>query len=216
MKLLIKLLFSLMLFATIVTGCMRDDLDMDKFSERFKIEREIALPLAYGSIYLKDFMEDTDSILVIEADSSFSDTIEFSAGDETDNFELEYFYLYHKTANYLPVAADLTLVTYDSITQRNLDTIKFIENNVFLQAAPIDKNGNAIISEVDTIKDKLVIDKQEAENILNVATHIIFEARLISDTTVIIPINENKRIWLKYGFEAKGSYSSEFGSDEEE
>jgi hypothetical protein len=67
---------------------------------------------------------------------------------------------------------------------------------------------------VDTIKDKLVIDKQKAENILNVATHIIIEARLISDTTVIIPINDNKRIWLKYGFEAKGSYESEFDSEE--
>lgn len=215
MKLLIKFLFSLAVLVIVVISCKRDDLDMDKFSDRFRVEREIGFPLAYGSVYLKDFMEETDSILIIETDSSFTDTIEFSVGDETDEFELEYFSLYHKTANYLPVAADLMLVSFDSVTQRNLDTIRFVENNVFLQAAPIDGEGNAIISQVDTLKDKLMIDKQEAENILNVATHIIIEARLISDTTVIIPINDNKRIWLKYGFEAKGSYTSEFDPEKE-
>lgn len=215
MKLFIRYLFSLALLITVFASCKRDDLDMDKFSDRFKLERTIAFPLAFGSIFLEDFMEETDSVLIIETDSIFTDTFGFDIGDEADDFELEYFKLYHNTANFLPLAADLMLVSFDSVTQRNLDTIKFVENNVFLQPAPIDSDGNAIVSQVDTVKGELNIGKREAENLLNVATHIIFEARLMSDTTVIIPINENKRIWLKYGFEAKGSYTSEFNTEEE-
>ncbi len=215
MKLLTKFLIALAVIVTVFGSCMRDDLDMEYFSDRFKLERTIALPLVHGNIFLKDLMDEIDSVLIIEADSVFTDTIEFDIGDKANEFELEYFKLYHNTANFLPVAADFIFVPYDSVTQRKLDTIKFIENDVYLQAAPIDAQGNAIIDQVDTIRGILNIDKQEAEDILNLATHFIFKARLISDTTTIIPIDDYKRIWLQYSFEAKGSYTSEFNNEEE-
>ncbi len=212
MKLSIKLIVVPAIIGFIIWSCKRDDLDMDLFSDTYKIERTISMPLAYGNLYLKDFIGKTDSVLIIETDSIFTDTFGFDLGDDASDFELEYFNLYHKTLNYLPVSVDLKLVTFDSVSNRNLDTIKFIENDIFLKPAPIDSEGNPIADQVDTIKGTLVIDQQQAENIFNVATHIIFEARLISDTTVIIPVNDYKRIWLKYGFEAKGSYTSKSGN----
>jgi hypothetical protein len=212
MKLSIKLIVVPAILGSILWSCKRDDLDMDLFSDTYKIERTIAMPLGYGDLYLKDLMTETDSILIIEADSSFTDTLGLDLGEDVNDLELEYFNLYHKTLNYLPISVDLALVTFDSVSQRNLDTIKFIENDIFLKPAPIDAHGDVIVEQVDTIQGILAIDHQRAENVLNIATHIIFEARLISDTTVVIPIDDNKRIWLKYGFEAKGSYTSKSGN----
>lgn len=211
MKFLTKIILALVIIVLVFSACKRDELDMDKFSDRLMIERTLAMPLVYGTVYLRNFVGGTDSILIIETDTAFTDTIGFDFGDEDNiqSFEVEYFRLHHKTKNYLPVAFDLWLVSYDSITQTNLDTIKFKENGYFLEAAPIDGSGNPIESEIDSTVGVLEIDNNTAENILNVATHMIIEARLISDTTAIIPINKNKRIWLKYGFEAKGRYTSE-------
>ena len=211
MKFLTKIILALSLIIMVFSACKRDELDMDKFSDKITIERTLAMPLVYGTIYLRNFINDVDSVLIIETDTSFTDTVGINFSDSTGNikdFELEYFRLHHNTKNYLPVAFDLWFVSYDSISQTNLDTIRFVENGYFLQAAPIDNSGNPIESEVDSTIGVLEIDNRIAENILNVATHVIIEARLISDTTIIIPINPTKRISLKYGFEAKGRYTS--------
>lgn len=212
MKFLTKIILALALIILVFSACKRDELDMDKFSDRFMIERTLAIPLVYGTVYLSNFTGDADSVLIIKTDTSFTDTVGLNIADSNNikDFELEYFRLHHNTKNYLPVAFDLWFVSYDSITQTNLDTIRFVEDGYFLDAAPIDSSGNPIESEVDSTTGVLEIDNRTAENILNVATHMIIEARLISDTTTIIPINPTKRIWLKYGFEAKGRYISKF------
>ncbi len=200
-----KTLVAVFLFIFTVQSCKQDEIDKDLFSGLFELEYTMVAPLIYGDLLLQSFI-DGDSILIIEEDSVFTDTFGFQIGDETTDFELDFFDLHYSNKNYLPVAFDLWFVTYDSVTNSNLDTIKFGEIGKFLEAAPIDENGNAIEELVDSVYGVLRIDNAMAENILNVATNIIIEARLHSDTTVVIPVNEKKKIWFKYGFEAKGKY----------
>lgn len=209
------ILTAFLIFMTI-QSCKQDELDMELLSEQVETEYTIVAPLIHGNLFLRTLM-DGDSVLIVEEDSVFTDTFGFQIGeDETNGFELEFFDLHYSNKNYLPVAFDLWFVTYDSITSTNLDTIKFVDEGYFLNPATINENGNAIEELVDSVYGKLTIDNAMAENILNVATHIILEARLMSDTTVVIPVNDNKKIWFKYGFEAKGKYQTNLSSNEEE
>lgn len=192
----------------VVSSCKKEDLDFSKFSDDRKFERTIAMPLIYGDLYLSDFIT-SDSILILEGDSSFTDTIglDLSSGDLA-NFELEFFDLYHSAKNYLPVGLNLWFVSYDSASAQNIDTFRFSDEKLYLPPAMLDNNGNVIESSVDSITGIMTIDNNVAENLLNRATHLIFELRLLSDTTAIIPVDDINRIWIKYGFHAKGTFYS--------
>jgi hypothetical protein len=53
-----------------ITGCQRDELDYDKFSDRFAIERSIAIPLTYGELTIQEIVDKSeDSLLVIDGDT---------------------------------------------------------------------------------------------------------------------------------------------------
>lgn len=204
MKPIFKYIFFGVLMFTIVYSCKRDELDIDKLSKTIEIQRDIAMPGGYGNLFLKDLLgEGADSIITIEGDTIFQDTIALDLGDFGEGFIIEFLNIPYHCGNYLPVGGDLMLITYDSVTARILDTIKFSQTGTFLEIPPLDQNGDVIENLVEEKTDVISVDKATAENLLRLATHIILDARLISETTRIIPVDDSKRIWLKLGIEAR-------------
>ena len=206
MKSMLKYLVPVIVVLIITYSCKRDELDLDKIAKSVEFEYEIVTPAVYGDLLMQDFMgKNSDSIITIKGDTTFYDTAKLDLPDMQD-FVVEYLNLPYTSRNYLPVGTDLMLICYDSITRQNLDTIKFSQEGIFLNAAPLDNDGNVIEDQVATKEDVISVDNSTAENLLKVATHIIINARLLSDTTRIIPINEKNRIYLKVGVEGKGTY----------
>ncbi len=190
-------------------GCTRDELNMDKFSRMVKVERDIALPLAHGEMFLKDIIgaNTTDSIATINGDTVFYDTLNLSL--EMDKLEVDFCELHYVSKNYLPLGFNLRLISYDSITNSILDTILFSNTGLFMEAAPLDSDGNVIESQVQSKEDVISINSSTADNLLHRATHLIFQAELFSNTKRIIPLTEKNYIWLDLGIAAHGSYTSE-------
>ncbi|MBN1115665.1 MAG: hypothetical protein JXA77_00550 [Bacteroidales bacterium] len=205
------------LTTTVFIGCSRNELNIDNLSKEVKISREIAAPLAYGDVYLLDLLN-SDVIITIEGDTTLTDTFEFSiSDDQTEGFELEYFTLYHETSNYLPVGIDISIITYDSISGTTLDKIRFVdEGQVFLPAASLDADTNIIEDLVVPTIDSLEITSSVAENLLNVATHVILEINFLSESTNVIEIKESHRISFDFGFKAKGSLTKDLADKKDE
>lgn len=188
-------------------SCKREELDIDKLSKTVEVERSFAMPLVYGELLLSDLMgESTDTIITIEGDTLFQDTIDLTLPEETKDFTVEYLNLPYHAKNYLPLGANIMLISFDSVTNTVLDTIKFAQTGLFLTPAQLDEDGYVIEDLVFEKIDSISVNKTTAENLFKVATHLIIDARLLSDTTRILPINESQRIWLKIGLSAKITY----------
>jgi hypothetical protein len=193
----------------LVYSCKREELDIDQFSKTIEVERSIAMPLVYGELLLSDLLgEDADSIITIEGDTIFQDTVALDLPEQTEDFTVEYLNLPYHAKNYLPIGVNLMLISFDSVSNRVLDTIKFAQSGIFLPPADLDENGIVIDESVIEKVDVIEIDKETAENLFKVATHLIIDARLLSETTRIIPVNETQRIWLKIGLDSKLTYST--------
>jgi hypothetical protein len=204
MKTPIKILFIGLGLVITTLACKKEELDFDKFSKMVKIQRSIAMPLTHGEIHLKELIgNSTDSILTIEGDSSFTDSLGLSLTD-LKSLHLDTFNLYYVSRNYLPVGINLRLITYDSSTHSALDTINFADTGFFLQPAPLDNNGNVIESEVVPVEGAIKVSSRAADNLLHHASHLILNAELYSDTTRIIPFTDQNYIWLDLGIYAKG------------
>jgi hypothetical protein len=207
MKPIIKFLLATTVLFLLLICCKREELDIDKLSKNVEVQRVIVAPLVYGELSLGKLMgESTDTIITIKGDTLFQDTISLNLPDQTQDFTVEYLSLPYHARNYLPVGANLMLITYDSVSNSVLDTIKFAQSGLFLTPAPLDADGYVIENEVIEKNDSILITKTTAENLLRLATHIIVDARLLCDTTRILPVNESQRIWLKIGINGKLTY----------
>jgi hypothetical protein len=205
---IVKFILAATAMVCVVYACKRDELDIDKLSKTVEVERSIAVPLVYGDLKLSNLLGDgADSIITIEADTIFQDTVALNLPEQTQNFTIQYLHLPYRAKNYLPVGANIMLITYDSITKTVLDTIKFAQSGLFLNPAVLDNAGNPI-EPVEEKFDSIVVDTNAAENLFRVATHLIIDARLVCDTTRIIPVNDKQRIWLKIGLDAKLTYKT--------
>jgi hypothetical protein len=79
------------------------------------------MPGGYGNLFLKELMgEDADSIITIEGDTIFQDTIQLDLGDFSEGLIIEFLNIPYHCENYLPVGGNLMLITYDSVAARIL------------------------------------------------------------------------------------------------
>jgi hypothetical protein len=208
MKSLIKHLAPGFILLFLVVSCMRDELDIDKAARTIEVQRDIAVPLIHGDIQFSDLLGDgADSIITIEGDTVFQDTVSLDLPDDLKNFTINFVNLPYHSKCFLPIGGNLALILYDSVSRQTLDTIKFAQSGLFLTPAPIDGNGNVIENQVDEKNDVIAVNRVAAENLFKYATHLILDARLLADSTMIIPVNESLRISLQIGIEAQGSFT---------
>jgi hypothetical protein len=152
------------------------------------------------------------------ADLTYSDTIKISERNEDeeqdDSYEVEYANLFYKFRNYFPIGFGGDIIVYDSINDINLGVIDLNPDNggLLLNPAPVDANGNVQRDQVQLYEDSIELDPSLAEDILTIATHLIFSAQLSttdfsSSTNVRIGVSNN--LEFQFGIEAKGKYYTE-------
>ncbi|MBN2485498.1 MAG: hypothetical protein JXB34_05965 [Bacteroidales bacterium] len=209
MNMLTKACSGIILLSILLFACKREELDIDKIAKSVELQRDIALPLIIGDILLTDLMgDDADSIITIESQTSFQDTIPLDLPDVVNDLSVKFLKLPYKIMNYMPVGANIMLLSYDSVSNRIIDTIKFAQSGIFLEAAEMDENGNVIEESVLPKIDSISVNTATAENIFKVATHLILDAKIIIKETDIIPVNDKQRIWIKLGLEAQAAYKT--------
>ena len=149
--------------------------------------------------------------LEFRADLTYLDTIKLGEIiDSADFVEVEFVNLHYWFENYFPVGYDANLILYDtvSVPPRTLDTIKLntVPGTIFMEPAPVDANGSVVRDQVERQAGVVVLTKSAAQNLLNVATHLIMEAKLMSTDFNSVRISTESGIEYQFGIEAKGSY----------
>ena len=112
--------------------------------------------------------------------------------------------------NYFPMGFDAYLVLLDTVTNVTLDTI-FLNpepGSIFLQAAPVDLNGDVIKDEVEKYYGEVVLSSSAAQNLMNVATHIIVQAELLTTDYNSVRIGADSELQFQFGLDAKATYTT--------
>jgi len=142
----------------------------------------------------------------------FIDTFDFESDVEEKNRDIvEWVNLNYKIKNEFPLNLEVSLILFDSISMKNLDTINLndFENNTFLKAAPVDNNGITIYSQVREYKGKISLDKDEINKLLFNTNKIILKAKIIStdfDKNRSVKILSNYKLDFKFYIDAKFNY----------
>ena len=156
--------------------------------------------------------------LEFRADLQFRDTVKFTlfSDSEEENEEvdyIEYARLFYIFRNEFPINLDADLVLYDSITDTNLDTLPLNErtDTYFLNAAPVDSEGESILEEVRDIEGSINIDHDMAYTLFNDANKLILIGRFSSydpENVASVKILRSYKIDFKFGLDAKIHYVS--------
>lgn len=204
MKILVKFLTPGLLLFVVFMGCKRDDIDMDQLSEEFVMEQNRSLPSIYGEFSFKELVDnELDAFITIEGDTTFGDTTELGLGDELENLTIDQFEIAYELTNGVPIGMNIFFILYDSSSQSIIDTIKLTSQELLLE--PATDNGDGTYSS-STNTDIASVDAAIIEKLFNVATHLIFQVRLVSETTSIVPLNDDFMISMVLKISAKGTY----------
>ncbi len=156
--------------------------------------------------------------LEFRANLQFRDTVKFvlfpdrEEGDEEIDY-IEYARLFYIFRNEFPINLDADLVLYDSITDTNLDTLYLNESadDYFLNAAPVDSEGESIIEQVRDIEGSINIDHDMAYTLLNDANKLILIGRFSSydpENVASVKILRSYKIDFRFGLDARIHYVS--------
>lgn len=156
--------------------------------------------------------------LEFRANLQFRDTVKSPLVSDRDEEDeeidyIEYARLFYIFRNEFPINLDADLVLYDSITDTNLDTLPLNErtDSYFLNAAPVDSEGESIIEEVRDIEGSINIDHDMAYTLLNDANKLIIIGRFTSfdpENVASVKILKSYKIDFKFGLDAKIHYVS--------
>lgn len=120
-----------------VTACIDETIQLNKFSDNFILQRQIAIPLVKASFAFEEIAgRDYDSLaffgngdtiwIYLRNDLELDDTLEINI--QQQEIDIEYLNLYTRTTNMFPAGLDIRFYLYDSILGYNTDTIFF--NNI--------------------------------------------------------------------------------------
>ena len=219
----LKYFLPAMLIALSLLACVDEDIELKDLSKKVGFERELAIPLVYGSLVFEEIAGDSfDSLLISGGDTiklylvddiSYEDTVSLAGVGE--NMDFEYVYLHHEFTNMFPVGLNVQFYLYDSIQASNIDTIYFSgsPNELFLPAAPIDDDGLVIEDAVETSIGVIRLEDEILNTLFTQATHIIVAAE-VPPTSGLVKILDHFSLDLKLGLETKGYYEPELESNE--
>lgn len=219
----LKFFVPAMLISLSFIACVDQELDLKDLSKLVGFERDLTIPLGYGSMTFEDLSGNTfDSLLISDGDTiklflvddiSFDDTI--SLGDLGENMDFEYVYLHNEFRNMFPVALNIQLYLHDSIQSTNIDTIYFSgsSDEIFLPAAPVDDNELVIEEDVENNIGVIALEEEILDKLFTQATHIVFAAEVPS-TSGFVKILDHYTLDFKLGLETRGYYETDLESNE--
>jgi len=199
------------------TGCLKEEIDFDNLSKDVAVEREIAMPLIYGSLQFEDFTElEYDSLLIwgddtirlyLVEDLGHSDTIQL--GGLGEKMEINSLILHHAFTNSLPIGLEVQFYLYDSAQSRNLDTIILTDSpgELFILPAQVDANGLVMEELVDEQIGMYTVESSTLDYLQNNTTHLILDA-IVPNTGGLVKILHYYTFEFRLGIEASGTYTT--------
>jgi hypothetical protein len=158
--------------------------------------------------------------LEFRADLQFRDTLKFDLSEDTveEIDYIEYARLYYIFRNEFPVNIDPYLVLYDSITDTKIDTIWLNETgeNYFLNAAPVDSEGETIIEQVREYEGMINLDEDIIYKLFNEANKLIIAGAFSSydpDNVHSVKILKRYKLDFKFGLDTKIHYIDYLDTD---
>jgi hypothetical protein len=159
---------------------------------------------------------DVEIPLEFRANLQFRDTLKFDLNsDTTEEIDyIEYARLFYIFRNEFPINIDASLILYDSITDTNIDTLSLNENGdtYFLNAAPVDDQGETILEEVREFEGEIDIEEDMAYKLFNDANKLIIIGKFTSydpGNVSSVKILRSYKLDFKFGLDAKINYIQE-------
>ncbi len=156
---------------------------------------------------------DVEIPLEFRANLQFRDTLKFDLDvDTAEEIDyIEYARLFYVFRNEFPINIDASVVLYDSITDTNIDTLRFNENDdfYFLNAALVDNQGETILEEVREFKGTINIEEDMAYKLFNDANKLIIIGKFTSydpENVSSVKILKSYKLDFKFGLDAKINY----------
>jgi len=156
---------------------------------------------------------DVEIPLEFRANLQFRDTLKFDLNvDTAEEIDyIEYARLFYVFRNEFPINIDASVVLYDSITDTNIDTLRFNENDdfYFLNAALVDDQGETILEEVREFKGTINIEEDMAYKLFNDANKLIIIGKFTSydpENVSSVKILKSYKLDFKFGLDAKINY----------
>ncbi len=169
-------------------------------------------------LYNSEIIYDMEVEIPLEfrADLQFRDTLKFDLSEDTveEIDYIEYARLYYIFRNEFPINIDPYLVLYDSITDIKIDTIFLNETgeNYFLNAAPVDSEGETIIEQVREYEGMISLDEDLVYKLLNEANKLIIVGMFSSydpDNVRSVKILKSYKLDFRFGLDTKIHYINE-------
>ena len=156
---------------------------------------------------------DVEIPLEFRADLQFRDTLKFNLDiDTTEEIDyIEYARLFYIFRNEFPINIDADVILYDSISDTNIDTLQLNEtgDDYFLNAAPVDAEGETIIEEVREYEGTIDLDEDMAYKLFNDANKLIIIGTFSSfdpDNVSSVKILKSYSLDFKFGIDARINY----------
>jgi hypothetical protein len=200
-------------------ACIEDTIEVKDLSKEIAYERQLSIPIIKAGLTFEDIAGSYDSLIIGTGDTIFlylNDDIGFHDTmpmQEVKAVEMEFLNVHYKIVNMFPVGLDMKIILYDSLTNQNIDTIWFSENHgeLFIQPAPSDADGMAIIDDIDTSNSYIGLDETIFDNLFHNTTHLIIDA-VIPSTGGFIKVLKTHELHLDLGLEARGRFITSIDS----
>lgn len=203
-----------------MAACIEDTIQINDISKDIAVERQQSLPLIKASLTFDDIAGSYDSLMVMSGDTiylylnedlSFEDTMKMTEVGE--NIEFDFLNIHYEVTNMFPIGLYAQIFLYDSLQNQNVDTIWFSENpgELFINPAPVDGNGLAIIDQVVTNNSYIGLDQDVFDNLFGNTTHLIINA-VVPSTGDFIKVLREDRLNMDLGIEFRGRFITSIDS----
>jgi hypothetical protein len=203
-----------------LAACIEETIQVENLSKDIAYERQIAIPVLKAALTFEEIAGDYDSLIIgvgdtiflyLNQDIGFHDTMNMTEFGDAIDFEL--LNVHYEITNMFPVGLDMKIYLYDSVTALNIDTIWFSETpgDLFIEPAPVDENGLAIIDEVQTTNSFIALDEGIFSNLFGNTTQLILDATVPS-TGGFIKVLKVDRLDMNLGIEARGRFVTSIDS----
>jgi hypothetical protein len=211
------LLWFIVALALTISACQKGELDFNKQSNYYDVEREISIPLVHGTLAFNDLLNVVPDTLEIynlldtldiyyNLEYDHRDTIKLNLVDS--NIYIKYAKLYYWFTNEFPVGLDSRIYMLDTIHSVIIDSILFNTNpsDIFLHAAPVDSNGIVIQDSVKQIAGMMEIDSTQADNLIQRTNKIILYSRVYANTLSIVKVEKSSTLSFRFSLDIDGKY----------
>jgi hypothetical protein len=209
--------WSFLMAILLVSACQKGEMDFNKKSNYYDVDREISLPLVYGKISFDDLLNvvpDTFEIIDYIDTLNIYYNLEYDHVDTlkmsklSKNISVDFAKLFYWFTNEFPVGLDTKIYMLDTIHQVIIDSILFtnVPGQIFLQPAPVDVNGIVIQDSVKQESGYIDIDSSQADNLIQRANRLILFSRVYANSFSIVKVPQTSFLQFKFSIDIQGRY----------